>query len=122
MSAIGTHRLNAEPSVLLGLSRSEITLVAALTGAVALPGCVLVGVLAGELWMPAALAAFLILGFGTFWLAARSLRRIKRDYPEGWFAQRAVLRWSALFGASSRWFLPVTKTWEPRRDLGCRRR
>lgn len=121
MSA-STHRLNAEPSVLLGLSRHEIALVAGLTCAITVPGCVLLSLLAGAMWMPVALASLLILGFLSFWLSARALRRMKRDYPDGWFAQRAALGWSRLFGVHSRWYLPVTTTWEPRRDLGGRRR
>lgn len=122
MSALGTHRLNAEPSVLLGLSRHEIGLVAGLALAITVPVTLVLAVLAGDLWMPVALASCLIVGFLTFWLASRSLCRVKRDYPEGWFSQRITLAWASLFGTRSRWHLPVTHTWEPRRDLGGRRR
>jgi conjugative transfer region protein (TIGR03750 family) len=82
-------RLNAEPAIFKGCSSSELGAIVVLAGLVWLPVSLILAALAGAITMGFGLAGLGIVA--TVLLMASLFQRLKRNRPDGYYQQRAVL-------------------------------
>lgn len=112
-----TQRLNTEPTILLGLTASEVLILALAATAVWIPVALIIAHFVRVWTMAAALS---LVGIGaSIWTGGLLMRTVKRQRPDGYYQQR-VHRWMQGLGMP----LPVIRksgAWDTQRSLGARR-
>ena len=104
-------RLNRAPAVFLGLSDGELRMAGLVNLGVWIPACALIAAAFGQAVL--GLGAGALAACGGIWLAARSLRRLKRGRPEGYHAD-AVAAWLEDRGLKPKTMLRESAVWDIR--------
>ena len=110
------HRLNFEPIIILGLTKSELLTVTVLAVTVCVPAGLLFGVTVGKwtMGMPIGfLAAFVVIV-----IAGVGLAKVKRQRPSGYYQQQLIIALHEL-GVQKTWLVRHSGLWDVRRHRRC---